>query len=388
MRWLAVSIGESIINISVQNMKANIDANLKIIHLLIFLFGFSFSISQAQDYQLVWADEFDGEKLDESKWEYQLGNGPPTGWGNNEKEYYTSENAVVDSGFLTIFAKEENYSGFSYTSARIRTRNKGDWQYGKIEIRAKMPFGQGIWPAIWMLPTDNVYGGWAASGEIDVMEYLGHETNKVHGTLHYGGSWPNNKNSGSSYILANNGFNDDFHTFTIIWEEGKFQWLIDGELYQTQTNWFTESSEFPAPFDQRFHLLLNLAVGGYWPGDPDATTTFPQNFVIDYVRVSQKIATGIQKKKDEIPVGIRLNQNYPNPFNSQTIIQYEISEPSYIRLLLFDTLGRSVGVLVNKYQYPGVYSVSLDAANLSSGIYVYSLSTGNKVISRNLVLIK
>jgi beta-glucanase (GH16 family) len=170
-----------------------------------------------------------------------------------------------------------------------------------------MPVGKGMWPAIWMMPTDNVYGGWAASGEIDIMEYLGHEANKVHGTLHYGGSPPGNKNSGKTYTLANGGFNDDFHTFTLIWEEGKIQWLVDGELYQTQTSWSTTGGSFPAPFDQRFHMILNLAVGGNWPGNPDATTVFPQEFVVDYVRVYQK-ATGVQEKEDQKPVGFLLDQ--------------------------------------------------------------------------------
>lgn len=281
-----------------QNFRTNILANVKVIHILflILLFGLQFSNSIAQDYKLVWSDEFDGTALDTSKWGYQIGN--RSGWGNNEREYYRAENAVVKDGYLTIVAKQGNYNNLSYTSARIRTIHKGDWKYGKFEMRAKMPFGKGIWPAFWMMPTDNVYGGgWPVSGEIDIMEYLGHELNKVHGTLHYGDRPPNNKHTGKTYTLASGGFNDDSHIFTLIWEEGKIQWLVDGELYQTQTSWSTIGGSFPAPFDQRFHIILNLAVGGYWPGDPDTTTVFPQEFVVDYVRVYQN-AIGVQEKED------------------------------------------------------------------------------------------
>ncbi|MBI9072132.1 MAG: glycoside hydrolase family 16 protein [Melioribacteraceae bacterium] len=255
---------------------------------ILFLIGV-FNLSNnlfAQNYKLVWSDEFNDEVLDLSKWEIQIGNGH-NGWGNNEWQYYIADNAVITDGHLKIIAKEEVLDTFKYTSSRIRTLNKGDWKYGKFEMRAKMPSGKGIWPAFWMMPTDNVYGTWAASGEIDIMEYLGHETNKVYGTLHFE-KWPNNKNSGNNFTIANGGFNDDFHVFTLIWEEGKIEWLIDGKLFSTKTEWSTEGHEFPAPFDQRFHMILNLAVGGNWPGYPDKNTTFPQEFIIDYVRVYQK----------------------------------------------------------------------------------------------------
>lgn len=245
-------------------------------------------------WELVWSDEFNGTTIDATKWTHQIGVGSPAGWGNNELEYYTSrpENSFIQDGKLVIRAIKEVYREGnitrSYTSARMRTINKGDWKYGRIEVLAKMPKGKGIWPAIWMMPTDSVYGGWAASGEIDIVEYLGHQTNKVYGTLHYGGAWPNNKSSGGDYTLPEGTFNDSFHLFTLEWEEGVFRWYVDGELYQTQTEWYTAGQEFPAPFDQRFHLIVNVAVGGNWPGVPDATTQFPQQMEIDYIRVYQK----------------------------------------------------------------------------------------------------
>jgi beta-glucanase (GH16 family) len=139
-----------------------------------------------------------------------------------------------------------------------------------------------------MLPTDEVYGGWAASGEIDIMEYLGHEANIVYGTIHYGGEWANNVYSGINYLLPEGNFSDDFHIFAIEWEEGEIRWYVDGIHYQTQTEWYTYNEDYPAPFDQSFHIILNLAVGGNWPGNPDETTVFPQKLFIDYVNVYEK----------------------------------------------------------------------------------------------------
>lgn len=237
-----------------------------------------------KEWQLVWQDEFDGTSLDLNKWNYDIG---ASGWGNNELQYYTSErtNAYVQSGNLVVEARKEKYQGSDYTSARLTTREKGDWKYGKFEIRARLPKGQGIWPAIWMLPTDWTYGGWAASGEIDIMELIGSEPKKVHGTLHYGGESPQNVHSGIAYELTD--FSEDFHVFTLEWYADSIKWFVDDVHYQTQTEWFTTGGEFPAPFDQRFHLLLNIAVGGNWPGYPDATTIFPQRMLVDYVRVYQ-----------------------------------------------------------------------------------------------------
>jgi beta-glucanase (GH16 family) len=242
-------------------------------------------------WDLVWNDEFDGTTIDFTKWEHEV-NGQ--GGGNNELQYYTDRelNSLIDDGKLVIRALKETYTGpdgtREYTSARLRTKNKGDWKYGRFEIRAKLPIGQGLWPAIWMLPTDWVYGGWAASGEVDIMEMLGHEPQKVYGTLHYGGQYPNNVHSGDSYSLYVGSFSSTYHTFALEWEENEFRWYVDDVLYLTQTSWSTTNAPYPAPFDQRFHILLNIAVGGNWPGNPDQTTTFPQTMIVDYVRVYKK----------------------------------------------------------------------------------------------------
>jgi beta-glucanase (GH16 family) len=251
-------------------------------------------VDQPEDtgvWTLVWQDEFDGTSLDGTKWSVMYGDGCDLGicgWGNGELQWYQDRNLVVDGGVLTITARAEAAGGKNYTSARLRTAGKGDWKYARVEARARLPQGQGLWPAIWMLPTDDTYGGWAASGEIDIMELLGHEPATVHGTIHYGGEWPNNQSTGRSYSLSSGTFVDDFHTFALEWEAGVIRWFVDGELYQTITEWSTAGFQFPAPFDQRFHLLLNVAVGGAWPGEPDATTDFPQQMVVDWVRVYQR----------------------------------------------------------------------------------------------------
>ena len=242
-------------------------------------------------WNLVWQDEFNGTEINKVLWEHEVN---AWGGGNNELQYYTdrTENSFIQDGKLVIRAIKENYTGpegtREYTSARLRTKNKGDWKYGRFEIRAKLPQGQGLWPAIWMLPTDNVYGGWAASGEIDIMELLGHQPNIVYGTLHYGGQWPENKHTGISYKIAVNDFSTDFYTFALEWEEKEFRWYVDDVLYQTQNTWDTKNQPYPAPFDQKFHLLLNVAVGGNWPGNPDETTVFPQEMMVDYVRVYER----------------------------------------------------------------------------------------------------
>ena len=246
----------------------------------------------ANGWKLVWQDEFDGNSLNTQKWNYEV-NG---GGGNNELQYYTDrpQNVTVANGVLSIHALAERYCSTDgcrdYTSARLTTRNKGDWRYGRIEVRAKLPRGQGLWPAIWMLPTDWVYGGWAASGEIDIMEAVNPAAaggNTVHGTLHFGGAWPNNTHKGQSFTPASSVV-DNFHVYAVEWEERQIRFYVNDVLYHTATEWWSSSGAFPAPFNQRFHILLNVAVGGNWPGSPNASTRFPQRMDVDYVRVYQK----------------------------------------------------------------------------------------------------
>ena len=259
---------------------------------LIALLGAPGANAAALDYEIVWSDEFNGTAVDPAKWEFQTGDGCPNlcGWGNNELQYYRSENATVSGGLLTITAKRERFGGRDYTSARMRTLNRGEWTYGRIEMRAKMPIGRGLWPAFWMLPTDEVYGGWAASGEIDIVEYLGQNPDRSLAAIHYGGSWPANASWSSTFTLppGSGTYHDNFHDFAIEWGPRELRWYVDGNRVACQSHWYSTAGPYPAPFDQDFHLLLNMAVGGNLPGPPDASTQFPQQYVIDHVRVLQR----------------------------------------------------------------------------------------------------
>ncbi|MBN1413094.1 MAG: family 16 glycosylhydrolase [Spirochaetales bacterium] len=250
-------------------------------------------------YKLVWNDEFDGPDIDQTKWNVVNAGG---GFGNSELQYYTSrkENARIEGGKLVFEARKELHLGHAYTSAMLITEGKEAWKYGKFVIKAKMPIGQGIWPAFWFMPVsinkDREYGGWPSCGELDMVEMIGNEPYTVHGTLHYGVP---HVYTGTQYHLPKEKkktFNDDYHVFTLEWEPGEIRWFVDGNLYLTQNDWFAREEDnaadftFPAPFDQDFFLKLNLAVGGQWPGNPDSKTKFPQQMLIDYVRVYQKKA--------------------------------------------------------------------------------------------------
>jgi len=243
----------------------------------------------ADQWELVWNDEFNGREVDKDKWAYDLGG---HGFGNYELQYYTNgENAEVKGGRLIIEARKEKYKGNPYTSAKLWTRGKAAWTYGKFAIRAKLPKGQGIWPAIWMLPKDPYAMKWPAGGEIDIMEVIGQAPGLLHGTIHYGD--PHTFNTGT-YTLAEGDFSDDYHVFSIEWEPGKISWFVDGQKYYERTQWFSNDMyyrkkyDYPAPFNKDFMLILNLAVGGEWPGPPDETTVFPQTMEVDFVRVYQK----------------------------------------------------------------------------------------------------
>ncbi len=257
----------------------------------LFTFFFLIFISlfaNAQCWNLVWEDEFDGNTLDLNKWEYQIGG---NGWGNNELQYYTNQNAEVSDGTLKIIADQDvnnTHPSNDYVSSRIRTINKGDWRYGKMEASIKLPIGQGIWPAFWMMPTESVYGIWPRSGEIDIMEYLGHQPSTVHGTCHYGWAWNDKGSSGTSTSLASGTFPEDFHTFSIEWEPTQIRWYLDGVQYHETNSNDPDFSFFLWPFDEKFHFILNVAVGGNWPGPPNSSTVFPQQMEVDWVRAYQQ----------------------------------------------------------------------------------------------------
>jgi len=346
----------------------------------------------AQNWQVVWHDEFDGETLDEEKWSYQTGTGSEYGltdWGNNELQYYRERNVTVSDGMLHITAKRESYNGKQYTSGRIRAIDKGDWTYCRIEFRAKMPLGKGLWAAVWMLPTDEEYGGWAASGELDIMEYLGHEHNMVHGTLHFGNSWPGNKYNGTSFTLSEGNFYSEFHDFALEWVEGEIRWYVDGQLYQTQDqgDWWSAGGPFPAPFDKDFHLLVNLAVGGNWPGNPDGTI-FPQELAVDYIRVFQDLEVGTRPDQDAGQTGFGFQQNYPNPFQHLTTVRYSLEETAYVTLEVYDASARKIDTLVDGPLNPGSYRVDFKGLELAPGLYTCRLRAGGRQDTLHMLLSK
>ncbi len=236
-------------------------------------------------WSLRWADEFsqsDGSKPDSSKWGYDIGG---SGWGNNELQTYTdrTENARIENGQLVIEARAENFGGRNFTSARLLTKGKSSWTYGRIEARIKIPKGRGIWPAFWMLGANFDSVGWPNCGEIDILENIGSLPSTLYGTLHGPGYSGGNGISGNT-VLAGAALGDDFHVYAIEWEENRIRWFLDGSLYFTLT-----PSDLPVGspwvFNQPQFLILNVAVGGNWPGNPDSSTVFPQRMTVDYVRV-------------------------------------------------------------------------------------------------------
>ncbi|MBQ8592254.1 MAG: carbohydrate binding domain-containing protein [Lachnospiraceae bacterium] len=245
-------------------------------------------------YNLVWEDNFDGDTLNLADWNYEY---HEPGWVNNELQEYvdSSENIYVKDGKLVIQALKalDEEGNVYYTSGRVNTQNKHDYKYGRFEAKAKVPSGKGFLPAFWMMPTDeNLYGQWPKCGEIDIMEVLGDNTDETHGTLHFGE--PHTQSQGS-YVLEDGDFASEYHVFACEWEPGEIRFYVDGILYHTENDWFTKKTgygevTYPAPYDQPFYMILNLAVGGNWPGNPDESTEFGENatLCVDYVKVYQK----------------------------------------------------------------------------------------------------
>jgi beta-glucanase (GH16 family) len=237
---------------------------------------------------LIWSDEFDGTSVDANKWTFEIGDGCPNcGWGNNELQYYKAENAKLSEGNLIIEAKAETAGSKSYTSSRMITKGKLDFKYGRVDVRAALPAGQGLWPAIWMLGSNINTVGWPKCGEIDIMEMIGGSGREktVHGTVHW---WESDAvphaEYGGSYDLVSGTFKDKFHVFTITWDASYIRWYMD----DVQFHEILITPSGLTEFKENFFLVLNVAVGGNWPGSPDTSTKFPQWMIVDYVRVFQK----------------------------------------------------------------------------------------------------
>ena len=358
------------------------------INLFIAFLIICFCVSvNAQNWQPVWADEFDSTSLDLSSWTRETGG---NGWGNNELEYYTNRdtNAFIEDGYLVIQALKENFSNRNYTSARLKTQNKRYFKYGKIEASIKLPYGQGIWPAFWTLGQNISSVGWPACGEYDIMEMIGGSgrENTVYGTAH----WDNNgqhASYGGSYTLSSGTFADGFHKYTMIWTDQSIKWYVDDQLHNTISITPSGLSEF----HNEFFIILNVAVGGNWPGYPDATTTFPQRMEVDYVRVYQDIPVDV-KDEGSVPQLFKLNQNYPNPFNPKTKIEFSLAEDSYVTLKIYNSLGLEIETLANKNFRAGKHEVLFSADNIPSQVLFYCLTAEsenkNFVSAKKMILLK
>ena len=270
-------------------------------------------------WKLVWHDEFDGDQIDRTKWDFDIGNGFydyknhawVPGWGNEELQYYTDApaNASVKDSQLTIRAQKESLHGCGYTSARLKTRRRDGTPlfttlYGRVEFRAKVPWGKGLWPALWMLPQDDRYGGWAASGEIDLMEIVGEKPHEVLNSIHFGSTYPKRSLITWVHPLPEGSTVSDWHVYTVEWEPGEIRFYVDDVHTCSYNHWWSCSrledgvgvepqgpadlNPWPAPFDQPFYLVMNVAVGGNFPGAPNEATRFPAELVVDYVRVYEK----------------------------------------------------------------------------------------------------
>lgn len=239
------------------------------------------------------AENANAQGVDMDKWGYQNGDGSEygiPGWGNDEQQYYREENSYVENGLLYIEAKLESYGGSAYTSSKMVTQDKFSQAFGRFEARIKLPLGDGLWPAFWMMPQDSVYGGWAASGEIDIMEARGRIINEASGAIHYGGQWPNNTYQHGSHTFPVGQGIDTFHVYAIEWTDTSIKWYFDDILVWEAREWYTEGQDFPAPFDEAFYMILNLAVGGHFDDYrlPDNSIfEEPVVMIVDYVRVYQ-----------------------------------------------------------------------------------------------------
>ena len=272
-------------NIAAQKMKTTLK-NKKTTSSAVIDTGYNAPKSY-KGYRLKWADEFNGTALNLKNWSFENGDGCPTicGWGNNELEYYRPENTSFKNGKMIIEAKKEAYGNKNFTSSKMVTRNKKVFKFGRIDFRAKLPQGQGIWPAFWMLPQHSVFGKWPQSGEIDIMELIGKDPSKNYGTLHFGPG-PGSTQLGKNIGLPTGIFNDEFHVFSLEWNENEITWFLDGKSFSTFSK--KDFGEINYPFNEDFFLIINLALGGNWPGNPDINIYKNQLLVVDYVRVFEK----------------------------------------------------------------------------------------------------
>lgn len=353
---------------------------MKFLPLLFLFLCISFRVS-AQHWELIWSDEFDYEGLpNPQKWSFDV-EGNSWDWGNNELQNYTpaeKRNAWVENGYLVIEARKEDWvypgdgQNRNYTSARLRTYKKGDWLYGKVEVKAQIPGGRGTWPAIWMLPTDNSYGTWPRSGELDIMEHVGFDPQRVHFTVHTERYNHMNGNQKGANRILNNPITD-FFVYSMEWFPSQANFFANGEKIFTFSN---EGSGWQAwPFDKRFHLLLNIAIGGSWGGQQGVDNNiFPVRMLVDYVRVYRQSNTILTTMKTKHP-SFKIGQN---PVTKLPLLTYSFNRETSFSINLYSSAGVLISSRNIVRQDIGSTSILSPAQkNLVSGVYFITLRFNN-----------
>jgi beta-glucanase (GH16 family) len=335
---------------------------------------------KAQFTSLLWSDEFTEPTITKANWKYDLGVGS-NGWGNNELEYYTSraENVNIADGNLRIIARKESYGGRAYTSARMKTQGLQEFTYGKVEARIKAPVGQGIWPAFWMLSKNITSVGWPKCGEIDILEHV-NNSKDLNGTLH----WDNN-NAHAQHGLTTPCDVTKWHVYGLEWDANAIKLFLDGRKYFEMK--ITNNVGHTEEFHQPFFLILNLAVGGNWPGPPNSTTLFPDTLFVDYVRV-YGLSTGTAELDNDPSADHSLGQNYPNPFNQSTTISFNLPLKSNVSLVVINASGQEVASIESSELPAGNHTRQWDASGFPGGIYYYRLKAGGLTETKKLILLR
>jgi len=317
----------------------------------------------AGEFALVWADEFNGTGYDSEIWSPQIAG---DGFGNNELQYYTgnANNIFTRDGCLVLKAINENYQNREYTSGKLWSQGKKFFKYGRVEARFRLPAGRGTWPAIWMMPQSSVYGGWPNSGEIDIMEFVGYEPNRIYGTVHRQAGSGSNGDGNNIFVAAP----DDFHVIRIDWEPGYIKWYLDEVLFHTYNNAYTGSAQYP--FDQNFYVILNFAIGGNWGGAQGVDNSiFPQEFLIDYVRVYQKSPTAVENLQTSDFSVIRTD--------TETLT---VSAENEFSLVIYSLSGKKL------YEQNHIYKkINLNIAPIAEKMFIVNLSDSVRSYSEKIL---
>lgn len=322
-------------------------------------------VVSAQSWNLVWSDEFNGNSIDATNWKFETGAG---GWGNNELEYYTNrpENACINNGNLLIIARKEAYNGSGYTSARLKTQGLRNWTYGKMEARIKVNQTKGLWPAFWMLGESIAIDGWPKCGEIDILEHVNKVSN-INGTIH----WDNNGHAQyGGDTLCNV---SQYHVYGIEWDANAIRWMLDGKKYWEANikNNINSTNEFHAPF----FFILNVAVGGNWPGSPDGTSVFPDTMLVDYVRVYQA-ATSVPTVIERIS-SVTL---FPNPSNGNGTLHFSSAYDDKYNVSVINSRGQICYQQELHAAKNESASCLLNGEHLTRGLYVVKVASEEECI--------